>query len=162
MREILKNTIRCNNCGDVIESNYRHDYVKCSCGRVAVDGGRDYLRRSFTESPDDYTELSVFNEKRHNPEQISQAITSAFSQSRNGTISRKVEIATLPSRQQGTEVAGNSVRIRLHACIAKQRGTGSTLTGASLFTLSKYEIHRVADGLLFFIGQLVPAVDCLL
>ena len=58
MREILKNTIRCNNCGDVIESNYRHDYVKCSCGRVAVDGGRDYLRRSFTESPDDYTELS--------------------------------------------------------------------------------------------------------
>ena len=105
MREILKNTIRCNNCGDVIESNYRHDYVKCSCGRVAVDGGRDYLRRSFTESPDDYTELSVFNEKRHNPEQISQAITSAFSQSRNGTISRKVEIATLPSRQQGTEVA---------------------------------------------------------
>lgn len=68
MREILKNTIRCNNCGDVIESNYRHDYVKCSCGRVAVDGGRDYLRRFFTESPDDYTELSVFNEKRHNPE----------------------------------------------------------------------------------------------
>ena len=68
MREILKNTIRCNNCGDVIESNYRHNYVKCSCGRVAVDGGRVYLRRSFTKSPDDYTELSVFNEKRQNPE----------------------------------------------------------------------------------------------
>ena len=65
MREILKNIIRCNNCGDVIESTYRHDYVKCSCGRVAVDGGRDYLRRSFTNNPDDYTELSIFKEKRH-------------------------------------------------------------------------------------------------
>lgn len=65
MREILKNIIQCNNCGDVIESTYRHDYVKCSCGRVAVDGGRDYLRRSFTNNPDDYTELSIFKEKRH-------------------------------------------------------------------------------------------------
>lgn len=65
---ILKNTIRCNYCGDVIESTYRHDYVKCSCGRVAVDGGRDYLRRSFTNSPDDYTELSVINEKKHESE----------------------------------------------------------------------------------------------
>ena len=65
MIEILKNIIRCNNCGDVIESTYRHDYVKCSCGRVAVDGGRDYLRRSFTNNPDDYTELSIFKEKRH-------------------------------------------------------------------------------------------------
>lgn len=63
---ILKNTIRCNYCGDVIESTYRHDYVKCSCGRVAVDGGRDYLRRSFTNSPDDYTELSVINKKSMN------------------------------------------------------------------------------------------------
>ena len=65
---ILKNTIRCNYCGDVIESTYRHDYVKCSCGRVAVDGGRDYLRRSFTNSPDDYTELFVINEKKHESE----------------------------------------------------------------------------------------------
>ena len=68
MREILKNIIRCNNCGDVIESTYRHDYVKCSCGRVAVDGGRDYLRRSFTNNPDDYIELSIFKEKRHESE----------------------------------------------------------------------------------------------
>ena len=29
---ILKNTIRCNYCGDVIESTYQHDYVKCSVG----------------------------------------------------------------------------------------------------------------------------------
>ena len=57
MRKIICNAIRCNHCGDVIRSTYRHDYVCCSCGKVAVDGGTDYLRRAFT-SPDDYTELS--------------------------------------------------------------------------------------------------------
>lgn len=41
----------------VIESTYRHDFVTCSCGRVSVDGGLDYLRRC-AESTDDYTDLS--------------------------------------------------------------------------------------------------------
>ena len=50
--------IRCNHCGDVIESTYRHDYKTCKCGRVAVDGGHDYLRRGFTDSPADFTDLS--------------------------------------------------------------------------------------------------------
>lgn len=56
---IIKNCIKCKNCGDVIVSEYRHDYVSCSCGRVAVDGGNDYLRRAYTDSPEaDYLELS--------------------------------------------------------------------------------------------------------
>lgn len=55
---ILHNRIRCNKCGDVIESEYRHDFKSCRCGLVSVDGGHDYLRRGFTESPNDYTELS--------------------------------------------------------------------------------------------------------
>ena len=57
MWKITRNAIRCNHCGDVIESTYRHDYIQCSCGKVAVDGGTDYLRRSF-ENADDYTDLS--------------------------------------------------------------------------------------------------------
>ena len=36
--------VRCKRCGDVIESKWLHNYVRCSCGRVAVDGGNDYLR----------------------------------------------------------------------------------------------------------------------
>lgn len=56
--QIIKNAVRCNFCGDVIESTYRHDYVACRCGRVSVDGGHDYLRRCFA-SPDAFTELSV-------------------------------------------------------------------------------------------------------
>lgn len=62
MRKILVNRVRCNRCGDVITSEYRHDYKSCRCGRVAVDGGTDYLRRGFTDSTDDYTELSEYEE----------------------------------------------------------------------------------------------------
>ena len=58
MMKILKNAIRCNVCGDEVESTYRHDYVRCSCGACAVDGGHDYLRRSCTDK-DAYTELSI-------------------------------------------------------------------------------------------------------
>ena len=56
---IIRNAIRCNHCGDVIESAYRHDFRTCSCGCVSVDGGHDYLRRCFVNSPTDYTDLSI-------------------------------------------------------------------------------------------------------
>ena len=57
-RRIIRNAILCNHCGDVLENTYRHEFKTCSCGRVSVDGGLDYLRRCF-QSKDDYTELSV-------------------------------------------------------------------------------------------------------
>lgn len=59
--KILKNAVRCKICGDVIESKHVHDFKRCSCGNVAVDGGHEYLRRCFAE-PDDYEELSVCKE----------------------------------------------------------------------------------------------------
>lgn len=54
---IIKNCIKCKSCGDVIISTHRHDFKRCSCGRVAVDGGHDYLKRSFTNDSNDYEEL---------------------------------------------------------------------------------------------------------
>jgi Zn finger protein HypA/HybF involved in hydrogenase expression len=45
--KIIKNAVRCLTCGDTIESKHRHDFVTCSCGRISVDGGHDYLKRSF-------------------------------------------------------------------------------------------------------------------
>lgn len=46
-----RNRIRCRNCGEVLESKYRHDFQVCKCWRdskgeegVAVDGGNDYRR----------------------------------------------------------------------------------------------------------------------
>ncbi|MCI6376195.1 MAG: hypothetical protein MR842_00310, partial [Clostridiales bacterium] len=44
------------------EEHYRHEYVQCSCGKVAVDGGHDYLRRSYSGNRDDYTDLSEYEE----------------------------------------------------------------------------------------------------
>lgn len=61
-RIIRRNAIRCNICGDEIESKFRHDYVICSCGACAVDGGTDYLRRSCKEA-DCFTELAVLVEE---------------------------------------------------------------------------------------------------
>ncbi len=55
---ILRNMGKCNECGDVIESVHRHDFVRCSCGAVAVDGGKSYLRRAAKEWGM-FTEMSV-------------------------------------------------------------------------------------------------------
>lgn len=41
---IKRNAIKCLNCGDVIESEYRHDFKFCSCKSVFVDGGHSYIR----------------------------------------------------------------------------------------------------------------------
>lgn len=60
-KKIKINKIQCNYCKDIIESKYTHDYKKCSCGRVAVDGGHEYIRRSFLKE-DDYIELSEFED----------------------------------------------------------------------------------------------------
>ena len=64
MREyvIIVNRIKCNNCEEIIESQHRHDFKYCSCKRVAVDGGKDYLRRLGKR--EDFTELSIINKVR--------------------------------------------------------------------------------------------------
>ena len=54
---IIRNAIRCKKCGDVIESEYRHDFKMCKCGAVGVDGGHDYLRR--IGSLEDMESLSI-------------------------------------------------------------------------------------------------------
>ena len=55
---IIKNAIRCNICGEEIESTHRHDFVTCKCGACSVDGGHDYLRRYFKEKGC-YTDISI-------------------------------------------------------------------------------------------------------
>ena len=58
-KKIIKNSVQCLKCADIIESKNRHDYVTCSCGNVSVDGGTDYLRRSFQEM-DSWIDLSIY------------------------------------------------------------------------------------------------------
>ena len=71
MWRIKRNAIKCNHCGEIIESTYRHDFKTCSCGRVSVDGGHDYLRRCFVERGD-YMDLSETEEIAGDPEGLSE------------------------------------------------------------------------------------------
>ena len=58
---ILSNKAQCSHCHKIIESRHVHDYVRCECKRIAVDGGKEYLRRCFMESTD-LIELSEWEE----------------------------------------------------------------------------------------------------
>ena len=69
MKRILINKIQCNKCGEVIESTSRHDFKFCKCGAVAVDGGKDYLRRCGYR--EDWKECSIFEDIDHPDDYIS-------------------------------------------------------------------------------------------
>ena len=58
VQRIYSNKIKCRHCGDVIESTYTHDFRTCKCGKVSVDGGLSYLKRSC-EKLDDHFDLSI-------------------------------------------------------------------------------------------------------
>ena len=61
---IHKNMIRCKHCGEILESYSIHDFKMCKCGACGVDGGHDYLRRTYTSktSEEDFIELSETSE----------------------------------------------------------------------------------------------------
>jgi hypothetical protein len=51
--------VQCRKCGSEIESKHRHDFVSCSCGAIAIDGGSDYTRlignpSDFVKYPDEH------------------------------------------------------------------------------------------------------------
>jgi len=45
-QKIIRNSVKCLLCLEEIESVHRHDFKFCKCGNIAVDGGKDYLKRS--------------------------------------------------------------------------------------------------------------------
>lgn len=61
---IISNKIKCKKCGDIIESKNTNDYKRCSCGAVAIDGGKDDLKRIGNEK--DYEELSEIKDNNVN------------------------------------------------------------------------------------------------
>lgn len=56
---IIRNSVLCRECGTEIESAYRHNYVCCPCGAVAVDGGRHYLKRSAWNMEQTFKDTSI-------------------------------------------------------------------------------------------------------
>lgn len=55
--KILQNEVQCLKCGDRIYSAYTHDFVTCSCGAIAIDGGMTYLKRSGESR--NYKDISI-------------------------------------------------------------------------------------------------------
>jgi hypothetical protein len=57
---IICNSIKCLKCFSVIESVHVHDFIYCKCGNIAVDGGKEYLKRiGLGVSDNSYVELSL-------------------------------------------------------------------------------------------------------
>ena len=64
IKKIYSNKVRCLKCNEIIESTSRHEFVRCSCGSIAVDGGLDYLRRCGDLN--NYEELSEYEDSKYN------------------------------------------------------------------------------------------------
>ena len=61
-KQIIKvNKIKCKKCGNIIESKTTNDLKRCSCGAVAVDGGKEYSKRIGND--EEYEELSIMTEQ---------------------------------------------------------------------------------------------------
>lgn len=54
---ILHNRVKCNVCGEEIESFTEDDSPECSCKHVKIEGGHAYIARMYN-SGSDFTELS--------------------------------------------------------------------------------------------------------
>ena len=47
------NAIKCTKCGDTIFSRANHDFARCSCGAIAIDGGQTNKYYGINAEPDD-------------------------------------------------------------------------------------------------------------
>lgn len=56
IEQINENKVKCKHCKDIIESLSVNDYKRCSCGKIEISGGHDYLKRIGNK--DNYEELS--------------------------------------------------------------------------------------------------------
>lgn len=55
--------IRCLDCNDVIWSKHRHDMVWCKCKKVSIDGGRNYIKVSFSDRPPEHVDVLIDEEQ---------------------------------------------------------------------------------------------------
>jgi|HubBroStandDraft_1064217.scaffolds.fasta_scaffold40259_3 hypothetical protein len=52
----MRNIAKCKLCGSIIESYAMQDYVECSCGEIAIDGGT-YRLMTFARNYDNFLRL---------------------------------------------------------------------------------------------------------
>lgn len=57
--KVIVNKVKCKKCGSIIESKYTHDFQRCECGLIAIDGGQEYQRISWAgKEMNDYVDFS--------------------------------------------------------------------------------------------------------
>lgn len=54
--------MKCQCCGDIIESLSTHHFVTCKCGKCSIDGGKEYLKR-IGNYVQDFIELAEYEEE---------------------------------------------------------------------------------------------------
>ena len=94
---IASNQIRCTSCGGEPFSTHRYDFQPCECGKVAVDGGQDYLKRMGSC----WEEMSIMIDKEA-LEQLVGAIDVSITTGRNPL---GVTLAALRGIRDGNLVA---------------------------------------------------------
>lgn len=63
-----QDALHCLSCDDVIYSVMRHDFRACSCGKVKIDGGRDYTQVSYDpNAPHELVTLDLLTDKISDP-----------------------------------------------------------------------------------------------
>lgn len=122
INRIRTNRIKCKKCGNIIESTNVHDFKWCSCKSVAVDGGREYLRR--LGNPEDYEELSQHI-------QLAEIITDGFEVVENA-LSKK----DLPSSDIHCQVCDSSN-------ISIQKGNGELIIGDDRIALVCHDCEKI-------------------
>lgn len=61
--DVYDNKIQCTKCNWIIRSKNRHNFVRCRCGAVAIDGGSWYRR--VLGKPEDYIDRSKLFKYKH-------------------------------------------------------------------------------------------------
>ena len=66
LEKIVLNRVQCKECGEILTSYYRHDYVKCSCpNETMTDGGQDYQRYGGQDMSKIDRSLTVYQTDDH-------------------------------------------------------------------------------------------------
>lgn len=72
LKRIIYNAVICNHCADRVQSTHRYDFRQCSCGKISVDGGLEYLRR-VGDIHGGYTEVSLYEGQEEELRKINSA-----------------------------------------------------------------------------------------
>ena len=128
MQRIIKrircNKIKCKKCGYIIESIDVHDFKWCSCGAVAVDGGREYLRRLGNE--EDFEELSHFIK-------LTEITTEGFEVVKNALSKKDISFKNTHCHVCGSDN------------ITFQKGDGELIIGDDIVALVCHDCKKIYD-----------------